>query len=382
MTFSIITPSFKQLDWLRLCVASIRDQVWNGTGDEGRESGAESRESRTKRASEILRPSTPPDPRLPPTLCVEHIIQDAGSPGIEDFAREIGADFYRDGALVFASEGFRSQESEFRENNPRPSTLPRSRPLVLPSGLSCEQAARPGPAGHVFDPRPYRISIHCEADSGMYDAVNRGFRRATGEVFAYLNCDEQYLPGTLTRVAGLFDENPQTEVLFCDAIVVDAEGGYLCDRRVMVPSRLHTLVSGNLSVFTSSTFCRDQVFSKRGLFFDTSFKNVGDAEWALRLITNSVSMEAVRLRASAFTDTGDNLNMQPSGLLEKEQLRGTAPRWARIFAPLIVALYRLRRLLAGIYNLPPHTYEIFTRESPETRIPIEVEKPSFHWPGR
>jgi hypothetical protein len=32
---------------------------------------------------------------------VEHIIQDAGSPGIEDFAREVGADFYRDGNLVF-----------------------------------------------------------------------------------------------------------------------------------------------------------------------------------------------------------------------------------------------------------------------------------------
>jgi len=354
MTFSIITPSFKQLDWLRLCVASIRDQVWNGTGDEGRESGAESREPRVESREPRGRAKSF-DARLPPTLCVEHIIQDAGSPGIEDFAHEIGADFYRDGALVFASEGFRSQESEFRENNPRPSTL---------------------------DPRPYRISIYCESDSGMYDAVNRGFRRATGEVFAYLNCDEQYLPGTLARVAGLFDENPQTEVLFCDAIVVDAEGGYLCDRRVMVPSRLHTLVSGNLSVFTSSTFCRDQVFSKRGLFFDPSFKNVGDAEWALRLITNSVSMEAVRLRASAFTDTGDNLNMQPSGLLEKERLRGTAPRWAKICAPLIVALYRLRRLLAGIYNLTPHTYEIFTRESPETRIPIEVEKPSFHWPGR
>jgi len=38
-----------------------------------------------------------------PTLRVEHLIQDAGTPGIEDFAREINADFYQDGELVFSS---------------------------------------------------------------------------------------------------------------------------------------------------------------------------------------------------------------------------------------------------------------------------------------
>ena len=30
MTFSVVTPSFNQLDWLRLCVSSVRDQVAGG----------------------------------------------------------------------------------------------------------------------------------------------------------------------------------------------------------------------------------------------------------------------------------------------------------------------------------------------------------------
>ena len=41
-----------------------------------------------------------------------------------------------------------------------------------------------------------RVRAFVEKDQGMYDAVNRGLRRATGEMLAYLNCDEQYLPGT------------------------------------------------------------------------------------------------------------------------------------------------------------------------------------------
>jgi glycosyltransferase involved in cell wall biosynthesis len=39
-----------------------------------------------------------------------------------------------------------------------------------------------------------------EPDNGMYDAINKGFRLAKGRILAYLNCDEQYLPGTLKYV--------------------------------------------------------------------------------------------------------------------------------------------------------------------------------------
>jgi len=41
MTFSIITPSFGQLDWLRLCIASVADQAVSGAegGGQGAEDG-------------------------------------------------------------------------------------------------------------------------------------------------------------------------------------------------------------------------------------------------------------------------------------------------------------------------------------------------------
>jgi len=303
MLISIVTPSFRQLDWLRLAVASVRDQGANG-------------------------------------LTIEHIVQDAGSPGIEDFAREVGADFYREGCLVFEAS----------------------------------------PA--VPHPPHYRIAIHSEADNGMYDAVNRGFRRASGDVFAYLNCDEQYLPGVLRDIAMRFEALPSTDVLFGDAIVVDSQGRYLCDRPVTIPSVRHIRVSGNLSVFTAATFSRAAVFKTKNLFFDDAFKNVGDAEWVLRLLKARIAMRTVRLRVAAFTDTGENLNMQSGGFQEKEQLRAMAPCWTRAATPLIVAIHRLKRLLSGTYSLTPHAYEIFTRNSPAARVRFDVPRPSFIWPGR
>jgi glycosyltransferase involved in cell wall biosynthesis len=43
-----------------------------------------------------------------------------------------------------------------------------------------------------------------EPDSGLYDALNKGIRAATGEVIGHLNSDDEYLPGTFARVAAAF----------------------------------------------------------------------------------------------------------------------------------------------------------------------------------
>lgn len=43
-----------------------------------------------------------------------------------------------------------------------------------------------------------------EKDSGQTNAINKGFEHATGDIFAYLNSDDVYLPNTLHLIAKLF----------------------------------------------------------------------------------------------------------------------------------------------------------------------------------
>ncbi|MEO6054895.1 MAG: glycosyltransferase [Chthoniobacterales bacterium] len=231
-------------------------------------------------------------------------------------------------------------------------------------------------------PQDSRVKAYIEKDKGMYDAVNRGLQKATGDILCYLNCDEQYLPGTLQRVLEWFERNPDKEVLFGDAIVVGNEGEYLCDRRVLRPGRYHTMVGNNLSIFTSSTFYRRSLIEKRKLLFNPEMKVVGDGEWILRLLEQGVSMGTQRSFFSVFTDTGENLSILPEALRERAELYQTDPAWAKYGSPLVLAFYRLRRLLNGAYSPQPHSYAIYTKASPDSRQTFEVTKPTFRWIGR
>ncbi len=214
----------------------------------------------------------------------------------------------------------------------------------------------------------------------MYDAVNRGLRRASGDILSYLNCDEQYLPGALKAVGKFFDQHPEVQVVFGDFVVVDAKGDYLFHRKVLTPLLYHTWIS-HLQTFTCATFFRRSLITEDKLFFNPEFRVVGDGEWMLRLLKQRVPMAVMRQFTSAFTMTGGNLGMSPSGLVEAKRLKDSAPHWVQAAKPAITLHHRIRRFFGGIYSQQPFSFALFTKQSPQARVLRQVEKPRYKWRG-
>ena len=62
--------------------------------------------------------------------------------------------------------------------------------------------------------RPSIFQLHVEKDSGQSDALNRGFRKSTGEILGFLNSDDRLRPGCLTRVAEEIDPSRNRHIVF------------------------------------------------------------------------------------------------------------------------------------------------------------------------
>jgi glycosyltransferase involved in cell wall biosynthesis len=69
-----------------------------------------------------------------------------------------------------------------------------------------------------------RLEWRSEPDNGQADAVNRGFELTHGEIFAFLNADDTYVPGAVARAVEGFARNPEAAVIYGDAWHVDENG--------------------------------------------------------------------------------------------------------------------------------------------------------------
>lgn len=274
MNFSIITPSFRNSDWLKLCVASVADQQ-----------GVQH----------------------------EHIVQDSCSD---------------DGTQEWLS-------------------------------------------------RDSRVKAFIEKDSGMYDAVNRGLKRATGEILAYINCDEQYLPGALAAVAQIFEQSPQTDVVIADTIIVDPQGQYICSRKCLVPWRGMAWVFN--PTITSSIFFHRRVIEEFNLYYDVRYRDLSDCLWMQEALQLRLKMKLLRHYTSAFTETGDNMNLRPNAMRERLLVQRRMPRWVRLGRWPLLQGHRIRAVLARLYWEKPLTYSIYTKASSQQRVDFPVAKPTGVW---
>ena len=63
-----------------------------------------------------------------------------------------------------------------------------------------------------------------EKDGGQAEAINKGFARATGEIIAWINSDDYYLPGAVSAAVKIFESNPDVVLVYGNMLAVDEHG--------------------------------------------------------------------------------------------------------------------------------------------------------------
>lgn len=134
--------------------------------------------------------------------------------------------------------------------------------------------------------KKYENSIHLwvsESDNGIYDAMNKGIKLATGDIVAFINADDWYEGNIIEKIALEF-QNTESDVIYGNIRRIYYNG---YETVIKPPSER------DLNLYITSCICHQAVFVKRGLFFQYGFFNLNykiaaDYESLLRLFDAGV----------------------------------------------------------------------------------------------
>lgn len=130
------------------------------------------------------------------------------------------------------------------------------------------------------------VKVIREPDGGVYDGLNKGIRRAEGDVIGHLNSDDRYLPGALLAVGGRFADDPELDVVSGGATIsaIGVNGERHVMRRFDAPdARLVSLATGTTGApLPNARFFRRRVYDRVGLY-DPSFVVAADRDFLVRV---------------------------------------------------------------------------------------------------
>jgi len=120
-----------------------------------------------------------------------------------------------------------------------------------------------------------------EKDNGQTHALNKGFKKATGEIVAWLNSDDEYCPGALWAVAETFMEDREIDFVFGNIYDIDGNNKVLRDARHTTFSFTALIVLGSI-LSQCASFWKRELFEKYG-YLDESKRFSMDYEFFCRI---------------------------------------------------------------------------------------------------
>ncbi len=175
-----------------------------------------------------------------------------------------------------------------------------------------------------------------EPDRGQTDAINKGFARARGEVLAWLNSDDTYLPGAISQAVAYLQAHPKAALVYGDADLVDEQGKVLGPFPARQTS-LRRMLRGSVHIPQQASFFRGELWPKVGPL-DPEFYFAMDYDLWLRLAKHGSLLYTAqrwanfRLHQAGKTQVSDD-RCYPEMIRAARRLTGHTPlaltiRWA------------------------------------------------------
>jgi glycosyltransferase involved in cell wall biosynthesis len=145
-----------------------------------------------------------------------------------------------------------------------------------------------------------------EPDKGMYDALNKGFARTTGEIMGWISATDQLHTSGLAVVGSVFRDLPEVEWITGRPTGFNEEGMTTLVLDIPHWSRSRFLVGANRYIQQESTFWRRGLWERAGSHMDSTRRNGADFELWVRFFRHA-KLYPVDALIGGFRAHGDSL---------------------------------------------------------------------------
>lgn len=169
-------------------------------------------------------------------------------------------------------------------------------------------------------------TVVSEPDKGLYDAMNKGLRLATGDYVCFLNAgDSFHEDDTLQQMVHTLRELTELpDVLYGETALVDAEGHFVRMRRLQAPEHLtwHSFRQGML-------VCHQAFFAKRTLAepYDLRYRFSADFDWCIRIMKKSKVLHNTHLTLIDYLEEGMTTRNHKASLHERFRIMAKHYGW-------------------------------------------------------
>lgn len=182
-----------------------------------------------------------------------------------------------------------------------------------------------------------KTKVVSEPDKGLYDAMNKGIRLATGTYLCFLNAGDTFHENdTLEKMVQVA---PSADILYGQTAIVDAERHFLRMRHHTAPEVL-TWKSFQQGMLV----CHQAFFVKRTLAdpYDLQYKYSSDFDWCIRMMKKADVICNTHLILIDYLDEGMTTRNHKASLLERLRIMAKHYGWCKA---LIMHLWFVIRLL-------------------------------------
>lgn len=130
-----------------------------------------------------------------------------------------------------------------------------------------------------------KAKIISEPDKGLYDAMNKGIRMATGDYLIFLNAgDKFHSPEALKEVADML--NGGEDIIYGETALVDNDGRFKRMRRLQAPEKLNWRSFRNGMLVCHQAFWAKTEIARKTPY-DLTYRYSADVDWCIRVMKQS-----------------------------------------------------------------------------------------------